>query len=104
MRIPSTKLYTFNNQYIEYKLAIIGRQVYSDAQTRSEKCVNIRRYRKTVAEACGIWCTKNDARSLFPVGARSAKMAVRNTSIFGKVYVFSDTIVCAFSEVLSERF
>ena len=25
-------------------------------------------------------------------------MAVRNTSIFGKVYLFSDTVVCAFSE------
>ena len=79
------------------KLAIIGQQVYSDAQMRRENCVNVRRYRKTVAEVCGIWCTKNDARS-FPVGARSAKMAIRNTSIFGKVYVFSDAVVCAFSE------
>ena len=25
-------------------------------------------------------------------------MAVRNASIFGKVYVFSDTVVCTFSE------
>ena len=40
----------------------------------------------------------NDACSLFPVGARSDEMAVRNTSIFGKVYVFSDTVVYAFSE------
>ena len=52
----------------------------------------------TVAEVRGTWCTKNDARALFPVGARSDKMAVRKTSIFGKVYVFSDTVVCAFSE------
>ena len=36
--------------------------------------------------------------ALFPVGARSDKMAVRKTSIFGKVYVFSDTVVCAFPE------
>ena len=80
------------------KLAIIGRQVYSDTQTRRENCVNIRRYHKTVAEVRGTRCTKNDARALFPVGARSDKMAVRKTSIFGKVYVFSDTVVCAFSE------
>ena len=65
---------------------------------RRENCVNIRRYRRTVAEVCGTWCTKNDACSLFPVGARSDEMAVRNTSIFGKVYVFSDTVVYAFSE------
>ena len=65
---------------------------------RRENCVNIRQYRKTVVKVCGIWCTKNDARLLFPVGARSAKMAVRNKSIFRKVYVFSDTVVCAFSE------
>ena len=55
-------------------------------------------YRKSVAEVCGTWCTKNDTRSLFPVGARSDKMAVQNTSIFGKVYLFSDTVVCGFSE------
>ena len=42
--------------------------------------------------------TKNDARALFPVDARSDKMVVRKTSIFGEVYLFSDTIVCAFSE------
>ena len=84
--------------YFNVKLAIIGRQVYSDTQTRRENCVNIRRYHKTVAEVRGTWCTKNDARALFPVGARSDKMAVRTTSIFGKVYVFSDTAVCAFSE------
>ena len=58
--------------------------------------INIRRYHKTVAEVRGTLCTKNDARALFPVGARSDKMAVRKTSIFGKVYVFSDTVVCAF--------
>ena len=62
---------------------------------RRENCVSIQQYRRTVAEVCGTWCTKNDACSLFPVGARSA---VRNTSMFGKVYVFSDTVVCAFSE------
>ena len=77
------------------KLAIIGRQVYSDAQTRR---VNIRRYRQTVAEVHGTWCTKNDARALFPVGARSVKMAIRKTSIFGEVYLFSDTVVCSFTE------
>ena len=55
-------------------------------------------YRNAVAEVRGARCTKNDVRSLFPVGARSDKMAVRKTSIFGKVYVFSDTVVCAFSE------
>ena len=65
---------------------------------RRENCVNIRRYYKTVVEVCGIWCTKIDARLLFPVGARSDKMAIRNTSIFGKMYLFSDTVVCAFSE------
>ena len=65
---------------------------------RRENCVNIRRYCKTVVEVCGTWCTKNDARLLFAVGARSDKMAVRNTSIFGKVCVFSDTVVSAFSE------
>ena len=41
---------------------------------------------------------QNDARSLFSVGARSNKMAIRNTSIFVEVYLFSDTVVCAFSE------
>ena len=40
----------------------------------------------------------NDAHSLFPVGARSDKMVIRNTSIFGEAYLFSDTVVCAFSE------
>ena len=63
-----------------------------------EKCVNNQRYCKTVAEVCGTWCTKNDAHSVFPVGARSDKMAIRSTSIFGKVYLFSDTVVCVFSE------
>ena len=79
-------------------MTIIGRQLYSNAQTRRENCVDIRRYRKTVAEVHGTWCTKNDARSLFPVGTRSDKMAVRKTSIFGEVYLFSDTVVWAFSE------
>ena len=65
---------------------------------RRENCANIRRYRRIVAEVCGTWCTKNDACSLFPVGARSDEMAVRNTSMFGKVHVFSDTVVCVFSE------
>ena len=65
---------------------------------RRENCVNIRRYHNTVAEVCSTWCTKNDVRSLFPVGARSDEMAVRKTSIFGEVYLFSDTVVCAFSE------
>ena len=70
---------------------------------RRENCVNIRRYRRTVTEVCSTWCTKNDACSLFPVGARSDEMAVRNTSIFGKVYVFSDTVVYAFSEGTFEK-
>ena len=60
---------------------------------RRENCVNNQWYCRTVAEVCGTWCTKNDARSLFPVGARSDYMAIRNTSIFGKVYLFSDTVV-----------
>ena len=72
--------------------------MYSDAQTQRENCVNNQRYHKTVAEVSGTWCTKNDARSLFLVGTRSDKMAVRNTSILRKVYLFSDTVVCAFSE------
>ena len=42
--------------------------------------------------------TKNEGRALFPVGASSVKMAVRKTSIFGEVYLFSDTVVCAFSD------
>ena len=42
--------------------------------------------------------TKNDAHALSPIGAISVKMAVRKTSIFGEVYLFSDTVVCAFSE------
>ena len=41
---------------------------------------------------------QNDARALSPVDAISAKMAVRKTSIFGEVYLFSDTVVYAFSE------
>jgi len=49
-------------------------------------------------EVHGTWCTKNDARAWFPIGAKSVKMAVRKTSIFGEVYLFSDTVVCAFSE------
>ena len=44
------------------------------------------------AEVHSTWCTKNDARVLFPVGARSIKMAVHKTSIFGEVYLFSDTV------------
>ena len=74
--------------------------VYSDAQARRENCVNIQRYRKTVAEVPGTWCTKNDARALSPVGARSFKMAVQKTSIFGEVYLFSDTVIYAFSEAV----
>ena len=49
-------------------------------------------------EVRGTWCTKNDVHVLFPVGARSNKMAVQKTSIFGEVHLFSDTIVCASSE------
>ena len=54
----------------------------------------LKRGGKTVAEVV----TKNDARALFPVDARSDKMVVQKTSIFGEVYLFSDTVVCAFSE------
>ena len=43
----------------------------------------------------GTWCTKNDARTLFPVDARSDK---RTVQIIRLVYLFSDTVVCAFSE------
>ena len=49
-------------------------------------------------EVRGTWCTKNDARALSPVGAISVKMAVRKTLIFGEVYLFSGTVVCAFPE------
>ena len=59
------------------KLTIIGRQVYSDAQTWRENCVNIRQYRKTVAEVRGTWCTKKDTRTLSSVGTRSVKMAIQ---------------------------
>ena len=50
---------------------------------------------------------QNDARALFPVGGRrSDEMTVRKTSIFGEVYLFSDTIVGGFSrlKLLLERF
>ena len=77
--------------------------MYSDAQTRRENCVNTRRYRKTVEEVRGTWCTKNDTRAFFAVGARSVKTAVRKTSNFGKVYLFTNTIVCAFSEAATQR-
>ena len=69
-----------------------------DAQTQRENYINIRRYCQTVEEVRGTWCTKNDARTLSPIGATSVKMAVRKTSVFGEVHLFSDTIVCAFSE------
>ena len=49
---------------VEYKLTIIDRQAYSDAQTRREKCVNIRWYRQTVAKVRGTCCTNNDAQAL----------------------------------------
>ena len=65
---------------------------------RRENCVKILRHRNTVAEVHGTWCAKNDARALSPVGARHVKMAVLKTSIFGEVNLFSDTVVCAFSE------
>ena len=81
------------SNYTQSKLAIIGRQVYSDAQTRWENCVNIRRDRQSVEEVHGTWCTKNDARALFPVGARSVKMAVRKISIFGEMSTLVD--LCA---------
>ena len=79
-------------------LAIIGQQVYSDTQTRRENCVNIWRYRQTLVEVCSTWYTKNDAHALSPVGAISVKMGIQKTSIFGEVYLFSDTVVCTFSE------
>ena len=73
--------------------AIIGWQVYLDTETRMENCINIRWYCKT-------WCTKKDTCSLFSVVARSNKMSVRKTSTLGEVYLFSDTVVCAFSEAV----
>ena len=36
----------------------------------------------------GTWCTKNGARTLFPVDARSDKTTVRKTSIITLVYLF----------------
>ena len=60
--------------------------------------MNIQRYHQTVAEVHGNWCTKNDTHALSPVVAISIKMAVRKTSIFGEVYLFSDTVICASSE------
>ena len=65
---------------------------------RRENCINIRRYRQTVAEVSGTWCSKSDTHALFSVGTRSVKMAVRKTSMFGEVYLFSDTVACTFSE------
>ena len=70
------------------KLAIMGQQVYSDAQAWRENCVNIRRYCKTIEEVCGTRCSKNDARALSPVGIRSIKMAIRKTSIYEKCIYF----------------
>ena len=35
---------------------------------------------------------------MFPVGGKSDEMTVRKTSIFGEMYLLSDTAVCAFSE------
>ena len=63
-----------------------------------ENCIHIWRHHKTVVEIHGTWCTKNDTRALSPVGARNVKMAVQKTPIFGEVNLFSDTVVCAFSE------
>ena len=40
------------------------------------------------------------AHNLFPVGCRSDEMTVQKTSIFGEVYLLSDTAVCAFSEAV----
>ena len=69
-----------------------------------ENYVNIWQYRNTLAEVRGgTWCIKNGAWALFPVCARSVKMAVQKTSIFGEVYLFSDTVVCAFSEATFEE-
>ena len=49
-------------------------------------------------EGSGACCTKNDVCALFPVDTKSNKMAIRKTSIFREVYLFSDNVVCAFSE------
>ena len=47
---------------------------------------------------CGTFCTENDARTLFPVDTRNDEMIVQKKSILGEMYLFSDTVVCAFSE------
>ena len=45
-----------------------------------EHCVNIGQYCQTVAEVCGTWLTKYDARALLPVDARSDKITIRKKS------------------------
>ena len=57
----------------------------------------LRKHLAIPQDCSGGTCTKNNAHALFPVGTRSNKMAVRKTSIFGEVYLFSGTVVCAFS-------
>ena len=51
-----------------------------------------------LAEVRGTWSTKNGAHTVFPVDAKSDKTTVQKTSTIRLVYLFSDTIVCAFSE------
>ena len=53
---------------------------------------------KTVVEVFGTWCTKNDARTLFPVDTKGDKMTARRNQSSDKMYLFSDIIVCALSE------
>ena len=54
-------------------------------------------------EVHSTWCTKNDARVLFPVGARSVKMAVRKTSIFREVYLFQTLLFVPSLKLLLEK-
>ena len=83
---------------------MIGRQVNSDAQTRREKCVNIRRYRPSGAEVRGTWCTKNDGRTLSPVVAISVKMAVRKNRSSEKCIYFQTLLFVLSLKLLLERF
>ena len=44
------------------------------------------------------FCERPGYEAMFPADASSDKTTVRKTSIIGLVYLFSGTIVCAFSE------
>ena len=66
-----------------------------------ENCVNVWRYHRTVGEVCGTWCTKNDARSLFPVGARSDSEIHQSSE---KCIYFQTQLFVPSLKVLLERF